>query len=440
MAKFFTPIQTKAPANAETFNAPLAELDTQIDSNASQLAEQLALIQAHAAALQQQLTAIQTNAAAIATQGELVEELAADSTVHDQQIEALDGRLDTAEADIQSQGTAIDGLTSRIGTAETDVNGLKTAMDGLDDDLTGIETDVSGLKADMTDVKGRMTTAEGDIDNLEADMTATKGRVTTAEGDIDNLEADMTATQGRLTTAEGDIDSLETDVDGLNTRVTDLEQAPGYTLPAATASDLGGVKVGDGLEIDQDGVLSASGGGGSYAAICTTAANVVEKTITIPGIMSYYDGLTVDIVLTAGHTATGTMKFNINGLGSKTVLYYPYSTTWITIHAVYYDGQFRTNSYLAGGANSITPKPNSVNYTEENLIPTTLSAGLYYLTVNDKKCIVNVIYVSLFGHEYTLTYLPQNVNDTPVIKKRYGLYKAGSGWTYTSWVQIYPAI
>ena len=426
MAKYYTPIAQKAPANAATFNAPLTELDTQIDSNAQQLAEQLALIQAHAAALQQQLSAIQQNAANIAAQGELVEELAADSTVHDQQLEALDGRLDTAEADIQSQGTAISGLSGRVGQTETNINGLQTAVNGLDDGLT--------------DVKGRMTTAEGDIDNLEADMTATKGRVTTAEGDIDNLEADMTATQGRLTTAEGDIDSLETDVDGLNTRVTDLEQAPGYTLPAATASDLGGVKVGDGLEIDQDGVLSASGGGGSYAAICTTAANVVEKTITIPGIMSYYDGLTVDIVLTAGHTATGTMKFNINGLGSKTVLYYPYSTTWITIHAVYYDGQFRTNSYLAGGANSITPKPNSVNYTEENLIPTTLSAGLYYLTVNDKKCIVNVIYVSLFGHEYTLTYLPQNVNDTPVIKKRYGLYKAGSGWTYTSWVQIYPAI
>lgn len=36
-----------------------------------------------------------------------------------------------------------------------------------------------------------------------------------------------------------------------------------YTLPTASADTLGGVKVGSGLAIDSDGVLSASGGSGS---------------------------------------------------------------------------------------------------------------------------------------------------------------------------------
>lgn len=36
----------------------------------------------------------------------------------------------------------------------------------------------------------------------------------------------------------------------------------GYELPIASASTLGGVKVGEGLSIDSGGVLSASGGGG----------------------------------------------------------------------------------------------------------------------------------------------------------------------------------
>ena len=35
-----------------------------------------------------------------------------------------------------------------------------------------------------------------------------------------------------------------------------------YTLPPATASTLGGVKVGSGLSVTSDGTLSASGGGG----------------------------------------------------------------------------------------------------------------------------------------------------------------------------------
>lgn len=37
-----------------------------------------------------------------------------------------------------------------------------------------------------------------------------------------------------------------------------------YTLPIASANTLGGVRVGSGLSIDQDGVLSSQGGGGGY--------------------------------------------------------------------------------------------------------------------------------------------------------------------------------
>lgn len=35
-----------------------------------------------------------------------------------------------------------------------------------------------------------------------------------------------------------------------------------YVLPPATANTLGGVKIGDGLEVEEDGTLSTSGGGG----------------------------------------------------------------------------------------------------------------------------------------------------------------------------------
>lgn len=44
-----------------------------------------------------------------------------------------------------------------------------------------------------------------------------------------------------------------------------------YELPIASASTLGGVKVGNNLSIDANGVLSASGGGGSYTLPVATA-------------------------------------------------------------------------------------------------------------------------------------------------------------------------
>ena len=53
-----------------------------------------------------------------------------------------------------------------------------------------------------------------------------------------------------------------------------------YTLPKASADTLGGIKVGSGLSIDSSGVLSASGGGGSFVITATTEDDVItlDKT------------------------------------------------------------------------------------------------------------------------------------------------------------------
>lgn len=51
----------------------------------------------------------------------------------------------------------------------------------------------------------------------------------------------------------------------LITRVTNLENSGGYTLPIASDSRLGGIKVGENLTIEDDGTLNAqAGGGGGY--------------------------------------------------------------------------------------------------------------------------------------------------------------------------------
>ena len=59
-------------------------------------------------------------------------------------------------------------------------------------------------------------------------------------------------------------------------RVVNFKKATGgggsYVLPVATASKLGGVKVGSNLSIDESGVLSATGGGGSPADVKKTVA------------------------------------------------------------------------------------------------------------------------------------------------------------------------
>ena len=48
------------------------------------------------------------------------------------------------------------------------------------------------------------------------------------------------------------------------------EAGGSYELPVASAETLGGVKVGEGLAIDEGGILSASGGGGGGVTILTS--------------------------------------------------------------------------------------------------------------------------------------------------------------------------
>lgn len=63
-------------------------------------------------------------------------------------------------------------------------------------------------------------------------------------------------------------------------------QGAGYVLPAATAGALGGVKIGSGLAIDANGVITAAGGGGSYT--------LPQATSTVLGGVKIGANLSVD--------------------------------------------------------------------------------------------------------------------------------------------------
>jgi hypothetical protein len=72
----------------------------------------------------------------------------------------------------------------------------------------------------------------------------------------ENTDA-ISALDERVTTNETDIAALQAGGGG----------GGGYTLPKASATVLGGIKVGGGLAINSDGVLAATGGGGGGGAV-----------------------------------------------------------------------------------------------------------------------------------------------------------------------------
>lgn len=111
------------------------------------------------------------------------------------------------------------------------------------------EIDVSGLEyAIRQEVKAR---EDGDR-ILEA----------TLEDRIAHNERAIILVDGQASANHEAIVALQENVIDLAENKADRSEIPApYELPAATASTLGGIKVGDNLIIDEDGTLSATGGG-----------------------------------------------------------------------------------------------------------------------------------------------------------------------------------
>ena len=68
-----------------------------------------------------------------------------------------------------------------------------------------------------------------------------------------------------------------------------------YTLPAASESALGGIKVGSGLSITSDGVLSATGSSSGGSGEAVDLSNYYTKTQTDAAIQSAMSSATVDL-------------------------------------------------------------------------------------------------------------------------------------------------
>jgi hypothetical protein len=167
------------------------------------------------------------------------------------------GGVGTSGQVLTSTGTGLQWSTVSGGGSEytlpvaTDVSlgGIKIGT-GLSIDVDGIVTGFSGAYGDLT---GRPT-----IPSAIFSTIAVSGQ--------SNVVADSAT--DTLTFVAGDNITITTNA--TNDSITIASTATGgggeYTLPPATTSSLGGVKIGNGLQVDVDGVIDVIGASGSTAS------------------------------------------------------------------------------------------------------------------------------------------------------------------------------
>ena len=110
-------------------------------------------------------------------------------------------------------------------------------------------------------------------------------------------EALIAAIAGKVDKVEGKGLSSNDFTDALLTKLNGIEAgANAYTLPAATASSLGGVKVGANLAVDSNGEIS-----GNYSAATTSANGLMSSTdkAKLDGIAAGATAVTVDSAMSS---------------------------------------------------------------------------------------------------------------------------------------------
>ena len=153
------------------------------------------------------------------------------------------------------------------------LGGIKVGANLAIDSSTGV---LSGdYSAATTSAAGLMSsTDKAKLDGIAAGATAVtvdSAMSSTSENPVQN-KVIYTELAGKVDTVSGKGLSTNDYTDAEKTKLAGIETgANNYSLPAATTSALGGVKVGSNLAVDANGVIS-----GNYSAATTSAAGLMS--------------------------------------------------------------------------------------------------------------------------------------------------------------------
>ena len=240
---------------------------------------------------------------------------------------------DTMTGDLQMEGSAVvklvDGKTVKgafyrdNGDVCVKSEGGNVRILGAATLLTNADNGAGQLKIGAITIQQHMS---GDIPHLDINVGADAGAVYVNRNGIDGGTGELWVTEihapNELRLAPGtNVNAMDHRITGVADPVDDGDavnkkyldsHGPEYTLPVASATTLGGVKVGANLTITPDGVLNATGGGGGGGTEYVAGEGIVISGNTIstdPTKVPTKEELEGYLPL-AGGTMTGNIKFD----------------------------------------------------------------------------------------------------------------------------------
>ena len=161
----------------------------------------------------------------------------------------------TINANDESQSETNASVDEALTQLSSDVSQAKTDIGTLQEDVTDLETavlDIPTKTSELENDSGFIT--DGDIPTKTSDLVNDSGFIT--ETDVPTKISDLVNDDNTVKDAA----YVHTDNNFSDSDKSKLDSLNNYTLPIASTSTLGGIKLGEGLEVEQDGTVNVTGG------------------------------------------------------------------------------------------------------------------------------------------------------------------------------------
>ena len=161
----------------------------------------------------------------------------------------------TINANDESQSETNASVDEALTQLSSDVAQAKTDIGTLQEDVTDLETavlDIPTKTSELENDSGFIT--DGDIPTKTSDLVNDSGFIT--ETDVPTKISDLVNDDNTVKDAA----YVHTDNNFSDSDKSKLDSLNNYTLPIASTSTLGGIKLGEGLDAEPDGTVNVTGG------------------------------------------------------------------------------------------------------------------------------------------------------------------------------------
>lgn len=139
----------------------------------------------------------------------------------DDQVVALNTRLNEVEADAEGNATAISGLQLEVANVEAGLSSTLDRVDQVEIDAEGNAQAISSLQLEVSNVEASVNATLDRVDLVEVDVAGNAQAISGLQLEVSNLESGLNAAIDRVDSVEVEVDGNATAISAVSGQVND---------------------------------------------------------------------------------------------------------------------------------------------------------------------------------------------------------------------------